>query len=82
MQSPSVEELTNRINRDIDHFDGCLPERFAIAWRGYLAALLEWQLISVSNHDQLSDLLPQLEEPDPVVAIMLGRDHEEQPEKT
>jgi hypothetical protein len=41
-------ELMFRINADIEHFGGTLPEKTAIAWRGYLAAMLEWSLISVA----------------------------------
>lgn len=71
-----ADELERRISADIRHYGGAMPERAALAWGGYLAAMLEWDLISVSAHDRLSDLLPRHEstEEDPVLAIFLGRD--------
>jgi hypothetical protein len=65
-------ELEQRIGVDIAHYKGTPPERVAIAWRGYLAALLEWSVISIQAHDRLRDLLPDIEN-DPVRDIMLGR---------
>ena len=49
-----------------------MPESFAIAWSGYIAALIEWGLISVSEHEQLCKMLPTVED-DPSVSILLGR---------
>ncbi len=72
MQKPSIEELTARLKRDQDYFGGTLPQRNAIAWRGYFAALLEWDLISISAHRQLWEMLPDIED-DPVSAILVGR---------
>jgi hypothetical protein len=69
------EELNHRIGVDVRHYKGTLPERVAIAWRGYLAALLEWGVISIQAHDRLVKLLPDIEN-DPVVDILLGREHE------
>ena len=69
----TATELKNRIQSDIDHFDGKLPERFAIAWRSYLAGLLEWGVLDVPAYDGLSELLPDVPD-DPAVAILRGRD--------
>jgi len=69
---PTFDELRSRINDDIDHFRGQLPERYAIAWGGYIAALLEWGAISVDDHARLFDMLPRVEN-NPVLAILLGR---------
>ena len=57
---PSYEELDKRISADLgrDGFD----DRATACWHGYLAALLEWGLISVEQHRQLSDRLPATEE--------------------
>jgi hypothetical protein len=66
-------ELRIRIQSDIDHFDGKLPERFAIAWRSYLAGLLEWGVLDVPAYDGLSKLLPNVPD-DPTVMILRGRD--------
>lgn len=68
-----ASEIRNRIQSDIDHFDGKLPERFAIAWRSYLAALLEWGVLDVQQYDALIEMLPSVSD-DPAVAILRGRD--------
>jgi hypothetical protein len=70
----SVEaELEARIRADLVHFHQALPERHAIAWRAYLAALLEWQVLEVAAYDRLVTLLPEVPD-DPTVQLMLGRD--------
>ncbi|TLD39878.1 MAG: hypothetical protein JETT_3855 [Candidatus Jettenia ecosi] len=68
-----TSELKNRIQSDIDHFNGKLPERFAIAWRSYLAGLLEWGILDVSKYDALTEILPSVLD-DPAAAILRGRD--------
>jgi len=70
---PTLEELQDRIQREITHFGGVLPERVAIAWDGYIAGLLEWSLITPSEHSKLSDMLPEIPD-NPVMAIFLGRE--------
>ena len=37
-----VKELASRINADLEHFAMVMPERYAIAWGGYIASLYEW----------------------------------------
>ena len=69
---PTLEELKDRIQQEITHFGGVLPERVAIVWDGYLAALLEWNLISVADHSEASGMLPEIPD-NPVMAIFLGR---------
>jgi hypothetical protein len=71
-QYPTFEELASRIQKDIDFFEGNLPERFAIAWSGYLASLIEWGLISIQDHYQLIQMLPFIED-NPATAILTGR---------
>jgi hypothetical protein len=66
-------ELTHRIQADLDHFDGALPESFAISWRGYLAAMLEWNLISPEQYDELLAPIPPVQN-DPAITILRGRD--------
>lgn len=66
-------ELMHRINADVNHFDGALPERTAIAWRGYLAAALEWNVITVEQYDSLLARIPPVND-DPAIAILRGRD--------
>lgn len=75
MEKPTKSELERRIGSDILHYKGDLPERVAIAWSGYIAALLEWGLLSVGEHDALHALLPAVGN-DPVYDIMLGRNDE------
>ena len=72
-ERPTFEELKNRIERDMRHFDGTLPERNALVWYGYLAALIEWGQISVDEHERLTKLLPLIEN-NPVIPILLGRE--------
>ncbi len=72
-----VTELNNRINRDIGHFMGNLPERYALAWHGYIAGLYEWNVIDLKAYGQLVDILPKTTQPDPIVEIFEGRDDEE-----
>ncbi|GAB4145091.1 MAG: hypothetical protein Tsb009_17080 [Planctomycetaceae bacterium] len=72
-QKPTASELHNRIQQDIDHYRGKLPESFAIAWSGYLAALIEWGLISNSEHQDLCTMLPEVREYSSVT-ILLGRE--------
>ena len=68
-----AEEVAYRIQADATHFGGILPEKYAIAWRGYLAALLEWNLISSLQYECLLTHTPPIED-DPTVAILRGRD--------
>jgi hypothetical protein len=67
------KELMHRIDADIEHFGGTLPERTAIAWRGYLAAMLEWDMIPVAQYDALLARIPPVND-DPSIAILRGRD--------
>jgi hypothetical protein len=73
LTKPTFEELEHRIRRDIDHFEGNLPETYAIAWYGYLAAMIEWGLLSPSDHGKLTSMLPMLLE-NPATSILLGRE--------
>ncbi len=66
-------ELSDRIDSDIKFFGGSLPERTTIAWRGYLAAVLEWNVISNSQYEMLLALLPPTDD-DPAIAILRGRE--------
>lgn len=72
-QDEIASELRGRIQADLRHFGGALPERQAIAWRAYLAALLEWNVLPLASHDELRGYLPPIED-DPVPAILLGRE--------
>lgn len=68
-----VAELLHRTQADIDHFGGAMPETTAASWRGYLAAMLEWNLIPVAAYDALVARIPAVKD-DPAVAILVGRE--------
>jgi hypothetical protein len=70
---PAFGELQSRIQQDLDHFEGTLPEPYALSWYGYLAALIEWGLISPDVHARLIAMLPSIAD-NPATAILLGRD--------
>ena len=72
----SIDGLEYRIQCDVDFYVRNVPERVAIAWMGYLSALLEWNLLTISEYSILTKMLPKVED-NPVVAIMLGRDDAE-----
>ena len=69
-----AKEIKSRINTDAKVLDGNLPERFALAWHGYLAALLEWQIIGIPQYDELFEILPEIDDPNPITTIFTGRD--------
>lgn len=69
-----IKRLEVRIKADLSYFQGQMPERIAIAWAGYLTALVEWGNIDLLTHKKLDSLLPRVSEPDPIESILLGRD--------
>lgn len=75
MDSIDERELSGRIERELHHHGGTLPLATNAAWRGYLAACIEWALISPSVHSRLFDKLPPLDQ-DPSTGILLGYDDE------
>ncbi len=68
-----AKEIKSRINADAQALSGNLPERFALAWHGYLAALLEWQIIGIPQYDELFEVLPEIDDPNPITTIFTGR---------
>lgn len=73
MTGPTLDELKERIGQSTAYYGGTLPTEAALVWDGYLAALIEWGLISVSDHAWASDLIPEVPN-NPVVQLLLGRD--------
>ncbi len=73
---PTFAELSARIQQAKKHHGGVIPRDVACAWNGYIAALLEWGLISVGDHSRLCDLLPKIEGEDPTMKIFLGYEKE------
>jgi hypothetical protein len=70
-----TDELRYRIENHAAHHGGRMPERHAIAWRGYLAALLEWDQLALPAYERLLALLPKVAD-DPAIAILRGYDEE------
>lgn len=68
-----VRELRDRIRADARAYGGTLTREVAIAWAGYLAGLIEWDVLSVSEHAALCSLLPPVDD-SPVTHILLGRE--------
>jgi hypothetical protein len=73
LASEVIAELSHRIRVDVEHFGGTMQERTALAWRGYLAAMLEWELISIAQYDDLLAKIPDVADV-PAIAILRGRD--------
>ena len=70
-------ELEKRIRADFKHFGGEMPERYVIAWEGYLAGLYEWGVLEGEDYFPLTNLFPSIGQPDPIADIFAGRDDEE-----
>ena len=71
---PTFDGLRTRIEEAKRFHGGAMPNALACGWSGYLAALIEWGLITVHDHDRLLDLLPNVEGENPAVKILLGHD--------
>lgn len=71
-----VAELRQRIAEDASRYGGSLPREAIIAWEGYLAALIEWDVLSVGEHQALCGLLPRIED-SPATHILLGWEDED-----
>jgi hypothetical protein len=69
MENVNVDELKQRLADA--KMKANYDDRHACCWQGYLAALLEWGLITPSQYDHLSDEVPT-NEPDPALDIFLG----------
>lgn len=74
-EKPDVEEISGRIKKHLGHAKNENERReISIVWGGYLAALIEWGLLAVDDHGELSNMLPKVEN-DPVLPIFLGFDN-------
>jgi len=74
MEKPTFEELEDRIQRQVSV--GRMGTLDSACWRGYLAALIEWNLIPPNQHRRLIELLPKLDT-DPTLPILLGPEKDE-----
>lgn len=67
MKEP-LDCIEPRIRRDMRRsFD----ERDVVAWRAYLAGLLEWQVLDFNAYEELLELLPSVRD-DPARNILRG----------
>ena len=80
MQKIDERELHSRIEHELRHHAGRLPSLTNAAWRGYLAACIEWGLIEPGAHGRLLDRLPPLDQ-DPSLGILLGYEDDSDPTK-
>ena len=71
MQRIDEQELHSRIEDEVRHHAGELPPLTNAAWRGYLAACIEWGLIDADTFGRVIARLPPLDQ-DPSVGILLG----------
>lgn len=66
-----TQNVSYRIQEQIDYFGGVLPERYAIAWGGYLAALWEKGMLTLDDYRSMVHLLPDVPAPDPIADIFI-----------
>lgn len=71
MSKPTFQEIEKRLKTL--SCQAAFDERHACCWQGYLAALLEWDLISPDDHKNLTDIIPVAEVPNPTLSIFLGK---------
>jgi hypothetical protein len=77
-QEEIFKELENRIRHDTEHFKGELPEKYSMAWHGYIAGLYEWEVITLKHYGNLVSILPKTEGDDPIAEIFSGRDEDDE----
>lgn len=77
-QANTAGLLKYRIEAEIKALNGHLPERYALAWHGYLACAIEWGVIHHTSYGQLIKMLPELAKPDPIETILLGREEDDE----
>jgi hypothetical protein len=73
MERPTEEELRKRISEHLQHHSG--STEVALIWHGYIAALLEWSLITPDTHSRLNQLLPDVGRTE-LMELFLGLDSE------
>ena len=65
-----LKNVRFRIQEQISYF-GSLPERHTLAWAGYLAALHEEGLLDYPHYIELTNLLPEIPEPNPIADVFI-----------
>lgn len=69
-ERPTLTELQSRVREALAYYGGVLPNDAALVWDGYFAALLEWGLLSVQDHETLMKMLPEVPN-NPVIHVFL-----------
>jgi len=77
-ERPTVAEMRDRFTQCAQHYGSTIPRDAGLVWDRYIAALLEWGLISPADHSELSDLLPKVTD-NPVLGVFLGWDQDAAP---
>lgn len=72
-EEEKVTMIESRIKADIKHFQGVLPERYALAWHGYIAGAFECGGLNIPSYSSLTNLLPKINDPNPILEIFEGR---------
>lgn len=65
--------ITSRIRADLKYFQSSLPERYALAWHGYIAGAFECGGLDIASYNKLVNLLPKINNPNPILEIFEGR---------
>lgn len=74
---PDNDETVGRVRKHLANAaDDTKKREIAIVWGGYVAALIEWQLISINEYDLIRTLLNPIigDECDPTKEVFLGFD--------
>lgn len=67
---PMLAELRERMEEDAHRYGGW-PREAVIVWEGYLPGLIEWDVLTVGEHERLSRLLRPIEN-SPAARILTG----------
>jgi len=77
---PTFAGLHNDLSWEVERHGGRLPERVALVWYGYLAALTLYELIPADEIAKLAAMLPHVED-NPVDALFTDRPGRSDPER-
>jgi hypothetical protein len=71
VKKPDISLLNSLMTQERERYGGTLPDLVAIAWRGYLMALVG-EVIDHLDYDQLRHHFPEIQD-DPVSYIVCGK---------
>ncbi len=72
---PTITEMRDRLAECKRYYGGVMPLDAALVWYGYFGALIEWGLLSPTDHHELTGYLPQISN-NPVSGVFLGWDRD------